>query len=53
MVSFADMHSEGPNDRPISVSGIYGAENVTAKEFQFDVGKMRLFELFCESHGIR
>lgn len=38
--------SEG--DRPISVSGSFGAENAPAKEFKFHIGKMNLLELFVQ-----
>jgi hypothetical protein len=37
------------NDRPILISGFYGAENVPARKFQFDVNKMELFSMFCRS----
>lgn len=34
-------------DRPISVKGLYGAENVPAANFEFTIGKLDLLNRFC------
>jgi Schlafen, AlbA_2 len=49
VVPFLEMGPGGAEDRPILISGIYGAENVAARKFSFDIGKMDLFELFRRS----
>ncbi|WP_316205388.1 ATP-binding protein [Bradyrhizobium sp. SZCCHNS3004] len=40
------------HDRPIHVSGLYGAENAPAKEFDLTVDKKELLRLFCEANSI-
>jgi hypothetical protein len=40
-----------PNDCPIQVSGVYGAENAIAKPFNMTIDKVRLLNLFSSYHN--
>ena len=35
-------------DKPVSIAGFFGAENVAVKSFNFDIDKRALFEMFCK-----
>ena len=54
MAPFVEMPQAGYTtyDRPILISGLYGAENVVAQKFKFDVHKMELLSMFCRSQSL-
>lgn len=52
MMPFGEMSGFAARDRPVSVSGFFGAENAIAKPFDFRIGKQELFELFCSEPSI-
>jgi hypothetical protein len=39
-------------DRPVRVSGFYGAENAVVKEFELVIDKAKLLQMFCDAHSI-
>jgi hypothetical protein len=41
-----------PTDRPVHVSGFYGAENATVKEFELTIDKAKMLQMFCDAHSI-
>jgi hypothetical protein len=55
MAPFSDMPREAgytTNDRSILISGLYGAENVMAQKFKYEIDKMELFSMFCRSQNL-
>ena len=53
MVDWSRMAADSiqPNDYPIQVSGVYGAENALAGSFNFEIDKVRLMDLFSSHHN--
>jgi len=54
MIAWNQMASEilQQPDQAINVSGSFGAENAPAQKFSLKVGKMDLFNVFCEHHSL-
>ena len=55
MAPYNDMSSEAglTRDRMITAAGLFGAENVIAKEFYIEIRKLELLEKFCQLQGIK
>jgi hypothetical protein len=51
-LDYANSSSNAVFDKPISISGVYGAENVASKHFNLQIGKFDLLEKFCIERGL-
>jgi hypothetical protein len=51
-IDYANSSSNVVFDKPISISGVYGAENVASKHFNIQIDKFDLLEKFCIERGL-
>jgi Putative DNA-binding domain len=54
MLPFSEMpqQAHAANDRPVAVAGIFGAENVAVKAFNFNIDKRVLLDMFRKMKGL-
>jgi hypothetical protein len=51
-IDYANSSSNVVSNKPISISGVYGAENVALKHFNLQIDKFDLLKKFCTERGL-